>query len=294
MKENKKRIIFWFIVWLVFTSLSIYGVYLYRNGHGKYGNIIKILEPISVEFNTIPDIASMQDITSKVKDDKIVVTYQGAGGQKTNYEFQYVNNNNIEYITNTDKDGTSTWKFIVLNMINAVYHYNGGIGSIFDDYDLETFTKTSIEEGIVYSEENHQLSLNIRVNLLDSLKEKYTSKKEDIFVKEEDLVNVIDIIEEEGSFQYQLSDINLYIRKLDTQYEIFVSVTEINYDRAMKSVANVIKVLKPNVYKTIVDEAGIITFEAETKDYYSIENATFSEADIFKPNDVIFEVVLKK
>ena len=116
MKENKKRIIFWFIVMVICFSLSLFGRKSFNEGYGKYGTVKKILDPIAVEFNTNDMVVRYDDLRAEVKKDKLVVSYMAyvnGKKKKINYVFDYVNNNGVEYITNTDENDRWLIQFII-------------------------------------------------------------------------------------------------------------------------------------------------------------------------------------
>ena len=94
-------------------------------------------------------------------------------------------------------------------MMNAVYHSNEGKGSIFEKYDLSTFTQTTLQEGIVYNDTSRLISINLKTNVLDNIEGKYTSLKDDKYVKDEDLTDLIDKLNNEGKFRIQIDDINI-------------------------------------------------------------------------------------
>ena len=179
-------------------------------------------------------------------------------------------------------------------MANSVYHLNGGTGSIFDLYDYNVFETTTLLDGLIYNEGRKTVTINIRTNVVKNIYGKIDSKKDDVFASEEDLFNMQSDLSTQTYFRFVKEDINMYVRSVNDSYELYIAVTENNRDRALKSLANAIKILKPNVYATIVDENGNINFSPDSTDYQMNANVTFSEAGIYQTNDSILEIVINK
>lgn len=294
MKENKKRIIFWFIVFLIFVSCSIYGKKLFNDGYGKYGEYKKILEPIMYEFNTLPDINKLTDIKTRVTKNTLVVSYVNSSNKKEKFVYEYGTKDNIRYITSKDNDKSNNWTIVMLNMINAVYHINKGTGSIYEKYDFSTFEKTTLEEGVIYNPDLRTVTINIDANIANNIEGKYASLKDDKYVKEEDLADLLAKLEQDHKFRIQIDDIKMYIKDDKNQYDIYIAYTDDNIQRVYKSLEAAIKILKPDIYLGLLDEEGNLKFEENSKDYTILTNAVFSEPDIFNVEDKLINLTLYK
>ncbi len=294
MKENKKRITFYGIIFVIFLILSIYGLNLYNKGYGKYGQIKLKLDPIALEFNTLQDVRNLTDITASVKKDQLIVTYINVSNKKEKYIYQYTENNGIEYITNTDEYNSNTWNFIAIQMINAVYHANGGKGNVFELYDMKTFESTTLIEGLTLSTTKKTVSINIKANIVKNISGKYPSIKDEKYIKAEDLVALKDTLATDGKMQIKVDDVNVYVKQNDEGYEIYSTVVNDNRQRVYKSIGNIIQLLKPSLYELLLGADNEIHFETESTEYQYLETITFSESGIFETNNEVFEITFKK
>ena len=294
MKENKKRIIFWAFIMIIFLFLGIYGRSSFKQGFGRYGAMKKILEPIVIEFNTLDDVKKLTDTRAEVIKNDLVVTYITTDNKKEKYVYTYSNENGIESIANQDAYNSIQWNFIAKHMADAVYHANGGKGSIFDLYSYEIFRETNLTDGLIYDEISKNVSINIRTNVVKNIKGKYKSLFDDIYVKDVDLATLINDLKTNNVFTYNNQDIKIYVKNTTKSYDIYAAITEENSDRVYKSIANIIKFLKSDVYSQLKIENEVPQFESENTSYYTQYNATFSEASIFTINDNLFELSLFK
>ena len=69
-KENKIRLIFWGVIWIITLILSISGVILYMNGASSHEKKRKELKPVNDSFNNLSSIIRYReadiDIRSKL------------------------------------------------------------------------------------------------------------------------------------------------------------------------------------------------------------------------------------
>ena len=294
MKENKKRIIFWFAVMVFFLILTIVGKNSFNQGFGTYGNIKKILDPVALEFNTSEKVTKIPDMRAEVTKDNLLITYVNGERKKEKYYFKFIDDNGMQYITNTDENNSTMWEFIVIQVVDAIYHVNGGTGSVFELYDIKAFSTTTLLEGFKYDGAGRVASINLNTNLVKNVLGKINSLKDDNYVRDSDLASLTTELNQKGFFRFNKDDINLYIKSVNKTYEIYVALTDENSVRAYKSIANVIKVLKSSIYASLIDSDDNVVFDSNSKYYQTITNAVFNEAGIFNTDDSIFEVILFK
>lgn len=294
MKENKKRIIVYSIIMFVFLILFFLGRSAYNKGYGTYGSMKQKLGPYAVEFNILDEVKRLTDIRAEVEKDKLVVTYITAENKKEKYKFEYKNENGIEYITNKDEYGNNTWNFVAYQMANAVYHINGGKGSIFNSYDPKLFATTTINDGLIIDTNTKTVSINLKTNVVNNVMGKLPSLKDDLYAKDTDLTTLASELKTNGFFRFEKQDIKIYVKTVGNTYEIYSSVTDDNVSRVYKSLASVVKILKPDVYQKLNLAENTNAFESGNSYFQSNMNVTFSEANIFGINDNIIQVILFK
>ena len=294
MKENKKRIVFWFVIMIIFLILGFVGKNSFKNGYGKYGFAKKILEPLATNFNTSEDVKKLTDIRAKVEKDYLVVIYKNIDGKNEKYKFNYYNENNIEYIKNKDEYGNNMWSFIAQEMANAAYHLNGGKGSLFKLYDSKIFGETTLEDGLIYNINSKEVSINIKTNIVKNISGRYKTLKDDIYIKDEDMTKIVNELNTNKNYLYTNDDIKIYITNSNNSYDIYSSITEENIYRSNKSIANIIKALNEEAYKTLNITEDNIIFESSTSYYTSQFNAIFSEPGVYDENDSLFKLTLNK
>ena len=254
----------------------------------------KIYDPIVLEFNTSDEVKRLTDIRANVSKDEIIVTYITPDKKKQKFVFEYYKTNNIEYIKNKDEYNSTTWSFIAQQMANAVYHLNGGKGSLFDLYDPTIFSETTIQDGLIYNTSSKEVMINIKANVASNIYGKYKTLKDDVYIKDEDIVNLASELDKDKTFKYNDQDIKIYVKNTDTSYEIYSALSNDNAYRSNLSVANIIKKLKPAVYETLNITDTNIIFETNTSTYSTQYNVVFSESGIFETNDKIFKLTLFK
>lgn len=288
MKENKKRIIFWGIVFLLFIICSLCGMYFYNNGYGKYGKIKAILKPIAEEFNKNDNVIKFGDLNATVKNDKIVVHFD-----IQNLTFEYIyKNSSIETLTCTyQKKQSTVGDIVAYGMIDAVYKLNGGNNSIQNDYDLILLKQSTIEDGLTFIEDKDKtITLDINKNLYENISNKI-AKRHDKYIKEEDLTSMLYDLSQNQSYKKVKSDIILYVTETDT-IDIYIQG---NQDYEMyKSLLNVVKVINENTYNELRDSNNNIKLENDSPYYTYSSNYNFEGDGIFYNKNNIFHLTLYK
>ena len=290
MKENKKRIIVWGIICFIFIILSITGIVSHNKGYGKYGDTQTKLEPIATAFNSLHEVIVLTDMHAEAKANKIVVTYINAEDKKEKYEYTYYNENGIEYIANTYE--TQTGELVAKQMVNAVYRKNGGTDSIYKLYDYTSFGQAKLSDGINLS--NKTITININTNLAVSLKGKIKSLDDDKYIKETDLSNLKNELEVSQTVTKEVDDIKMYIITKETTIDIYVSYTDKNKERSLKSLANALKVLDPTIYAKVKITNEIPEFKEDSLDYTFTEKADILSITYYSFDETVFKLELKK
>ena len=177
-KENKIRLIFWGVIWIIALGMAIAGVILYINGVGTHGKIRKQLKPANDAFNKLSTIQRYResgiDISSKVKDDRITVRYK-TGTIDASYDFIYEDYLGEDTIT-MEYGNTSADKDISISvarfMIDALAVKNGHQeGEIFKNYQFDYFYNTNVLQGLGINDEGTVTKVRINLNkvVIDNL-----------------------------------------------------------------------------------------------------------------------------
>lgn len=177
-KENKIRLIFWGIIWIIALGMAVAGVILYMNGVGTHGKIRKQLKPANDAFNKLSTIQRYResgiDISSKVKDDRITVRYK-TDTIDASYDFIYEDYLGEDTIT-MEYGNTSADKDISISvarfMIDALAVKNGHQeGEIFKNYQFDYFYNTNVLQGLGINDEGTITKVRINLNkvVIDNL-----------------------------------------------------------------------------------------------------------------------------
>lgn len=177
-KENKIRLIFWGVIWIIALGMAIAGVILYINGVGTHGKIRKQLKPANDAFNKLSTIQRYResgiDISSKVKYDRITVRYK-TGTIDASYDFIYEDYLGEDTIT-MEYGNTSADKDISISvarfMIDALAVKNGHQeGEIFKNYQFDYFYNTNVLQGLGINDEGTVTKVRINLNkvVIDNL-----------------------------------------------------------------------------------------------------------------------------
>ena len=301
MKENirinKVRLIVYGIITVVLIASSIAGAILYKKGSGTVGSVRIKLIPISTAFNNLDAVIRNGHIESKCTGTEIVVSYINKDAkidQKFVYEFK--SEEGIDYITNTYSDANSEiGDFIAINMIEAIYKLNQGIGKVSDKYRITSFGATSLKDGAIYrnKEEIITVDLNIKTNIVNNAVALNLETIQDSdYIHIDELSEMKSNLQRTRTFRIVKRDTILYVKQDDVYYEIFIQFSdkEIMY----RSAASVINILKPELYKKLNDGTGNLDFNIQSSEYRIIENVTFQEVGIFNSTDHIYEFLIFK
>ena len=294
MKENKKRIIVWGTIFVIFVISSVIGTIGFKKGYGKIGSIQMKLNPIATEFNKLESVKKYGDLNATVDGDKLVVV---DSNKNQKYVYKFSKENNINTITNTySAADTITGELILKAMVDSVYHLNGGKGSIFDKYELKNLTAVNINDGIVYKSDGETtVTININVNLADNIKGKVVTIQQNSYIKESDLTNMMAQLKANKTFKITRFDITIFVMDSNQSfYEIYTKLDSDNDVNIYKSLAYVVKILKPEVFDEIMDEDGNPKIDYSSNKYKIISNALFTDSSIFGTTENIFEMILYK
>ena len=302
-KESKRRIIIYVIVWLLFTSAGFFGLYSYLNGHGKKGAAREELVPLVDKFNNEIKVAELKnhsiDLTAEVKiSGTIEINYTTNDNVKHTYEFKYQEDkSNNRYITCNYKYDDAHATEIMQAMIDAVYHMNGGVDSVFDSYPYETFTRTTIEHGIqVIGGNIVTININLKTNIVNNIKDVDLNIKNEPYIIVEDLANMLQELDANGSYTIKKNTITIYILDLGYSYNIYAenTSTEVN-DDLYNSLMNVIKMLYESTYNIILDNKDKLNKNTRNAEYEVILRAKLANRnEMFYPDSDLLEVVIYK
>lgn len=141
------------------------------NGVGSHGKIRKELKPVNDSFNNLSSIIRYReagiDISSKLKDDRIIVRYK-TDTIDASYDFVYDESLGTEILVmqygnaSADKDiSISVARF----MIDAVaVKNNHPEGEIFKNYQFDYFYNTNVIQGLGISDEGTTTTVKINLN----------------------------------------------------------------------------------------------------------------------------------
>lgn len=179
-KENKVRLIFWGIIWIIMVLLSTIGLGLYMNGIGKNGKVRKLLKPANDAFNNLNTVQRYRDagieVSSKLKNDRIRVRYK-TDTIDASYDFIYdtfVNEDIIYMEFNNQTDDKNIGISVARFMIDALAVKNGHTeGEIFINYQFDYFYKTSVIQGLNITDEGTNTVVRINLNkvVTDNIKD---------------------------------------------------------------------------------------------------------------------------
>ena len=290
MKENKKRIIFWGIVFLLCVFASVFGYFKYDEGYGKNGEARRKLHAVANEFNKLDSVIRKGTLETSVKEDKLVIKSKTDNKE---YEYVYYKKNNIEYITSQYSTNDSVGTSIALNVVDAVYRNNKGSGSVTDFYSYDTFKTTTINDGVIYSgESNITISINLNANIVSNLAGKIPTLKEGNSITKKELVQMRSALNKDKKFRLKKEDLILYVKDNGNNYEIFFQFS--NETDMFRSLVNVVDILNPSIYNHMVDVNGVINIQTDSPYYNVITNAVFNEPDIFTDTSSIYKVMISK
>ena len=145
---------------------------------------------------------------------------------------------------------------------------------------------------MINGDANVTITINLNTNVVANLIEKIPTLKEGNSIKEEELTEMLDTLKTTKKYRLQKEDLIVYVKDVNTSYEIYFQYTE--ETDMFKSLANVVKILNPEIYKYMVDENGVTNIEPGSPYYNIITNVNFTEPDIFTNTTGIFETIISK
>ncbi len=295
-KNNKVRVIVWGIIAIITIASSISGAILFKTGHGTVGSVRVKLIPIAREFNKLDAVIRNGNIEATCKGKEIIVTYKNANGNEEKFIYTFKSEDNIDYLTNTYSDSTSTnGDFIATNMIEAIYKLNGGTGKVSDKYRISSFSATSLKDGAVYTnkEEIVTVELNIKTNIVtNAVALNIETIQESDYIHIDELTELATSLQRNKVFRIVKRDTTAYVKEDNIYYEIFFSYKD--KEIMLRSAGSIIYILKPELYKKLNDGTGILDFHIASPDYQMVENVTFQEVGIFESNNNIYEFLIFK
>lgn len=152
-KGNKIRIIFWGIICIIAIIASVIGFSAYNTGHGKIGSIVYKTKPVVENFNKLNALKKYTDagmiINAEIKGTTIEVQYNSAATTTSFiYTYEQIADTSVLKISYNKNEGQSA-ELITKFIIDAASIKHGyKEGDIFNKYNFEDFTQTSIKDGI--------------------------------------------------------------------------------------------------------------------------------------------------
>ncbi len=301
-KGYLKRLIFWGVIWILVVAAAASGMYMYYNGYGESGKIRQKLLPIVNQFNNLDYILQLKnnnniEVKAKIDQNKIVITYTTVGSE-SKFDFTYSKENDMEILTNKYNTSDSvSGEIISRGMIDAVYIVNAGEGSLFDTYQINDFTKTTIEQGVNIKTGNDiEIQINLNTNILENL-QNVDINDNDLtdYILENDLINMTEDLTTKNRYDISKKAIKIIVINGAENYQIYAENTdsEIN-DNLYFSVMNIIKLLNNDVYKTIETNEDKLIANNKTSTYEVVINAEVDIENTFNEDSSILEVIINK
>ena len=121
---------------------------------------------------------------------------------------------------------------------------------------------------------------------------KIQTLEEKAVITPDELADMHTVLETEKKYEKEKGDTKIYITTSYNLYDIYVSFKStyvLNH-----SLANVIGLLKPEVYDSLFDENDNIVFQYNSPAYKLYTNVTFKEKGVFKNANGLYNVKLYK
>ena len=291
-RQNKKRILFWGVLFIITLSMSISGIVLSGSGHGKIGSKRIELIPIAKKFNELDAVIKHGDLIATVKSDKLVVTET-----EKDYVYTYTleTMGTTKYLASTyDGKSKKTGDFVAFQLVDAIYKLNLGEDDLGKYYNLESFTESTVELGAQYKADGKKgtIFINIKGNIVNKMAGKIATIQEKSIITPNDLSEMFSQLEEKQAFVIEKGDTTIYIKDLKTTYDIYASFTDTLV--VTRSLANVVGLLKPEVYDSLFDDNENIVFQYNSPAYKYYTNVTINETGIFKKPSGLYRIRLYK
>ena len=301
-KSNKRRITIYVVFVVLSTLASIVGLISYLNGNGKKGASRQELVPLVAALENSSKYIELKnssfELSTKLDlNGKIVVTYITSNKVLHTYNFVYSEENGNEILTCEYKYEDTAAVNIMKLMIDTIYIINGGTDSVFDHYPYETFTRTTIEQGIHIDGGNTvTLKINLKQNIVKNIDGITLVEVAEPYVIPSDLNNMMNELRDKSSFTISKYPIKIYVVDLGYSYNIYAeNQSTSDNDDLYNSLMNVIKVLSDEKYNIIVNNKDKLNKNTKNNDYEVIIRAKLTNRNaIFNPKSDLLEVIIYK
>lgn len=174
--KNKKRIIAWGIVFILFLVLTLGGVAGYFMGYGESGRLRAAVTPIVKQFNNLDVIKNQESQKKymKAKASSTGISIKYSDQSHTNvYEFEYKENGAIGYLEGKyDVSNRQEAETVVKSLVDAVSILNKNRpNEVFSRYAYEDFYNTTLADGVRISGEKNTVNvlINTKTNVILNL-----------------------------------------------------------------------------------------------------------------------------
>ena len=295
MQENKKRVIFWGIIFILTAVASFVGYYMFNDGYGETGKIKKKMEPIVENFTRNDLIIRLGGYEAKATGSGITINNTE---NKKKFKFVFSKEKSLDVITleyeSSDKNDA---EIISRAIIDSIYKLNGGTSSVFEVYTFDVFEQTELVDGVTLKKgSKNTLKLDINANIMSNLNEKGlpTIKPLEPTLNDEDLKTLVEDLDNNSTKLIEKDNIKIYARKTLTRYEIYFKNEFDTNEYLYESVLNVINTLNPTAYESIKSKNDLLTESINDTSYKVLINDPAQNIDAFEDKTNITKIQIQK
>ena len=303
-KENKRRIGIYVFIIVLCTLCAAVGIIGNIAGYGKKGAAKKELVPLVQTFENTREVAELKasgiSFTTDINnlDGTILVNYEALDKTTYSYTFKFqIRDDDVRTISCTYRFDDRYAQKVVSAMINSVYQRNGGIDSVFDHYTYETFTKTTVEQGINIKGGNQTtVTINLKENIVKNIEGVDLNKDTMPYVTNNDITNMLQELDLNNEFVVRKGTITIYVVDLGFSYNIYAEnkSNEVN-DDLYNSLMTVIKKLYESTYNKIIDNKDKLNKNVQTDSYeVKLRAKLLNKSEIFDPSTDLLQIIIYK
>ena len=297
-KEDKLQLVKWIILCALSFLLCAYGFILRLNGYGKTGAIMKDLNKVIKEYNSLSLIENnIADIKATYKNKSIIVSYI-TERVDIEYEFKYEKVEDLKTIKMTYKEGDSARaEDVVKAMIEAVSITAGNEeGKVFSQYKYKNFYQTELKDGILIKANGGFITVQIvlNTNMLDNIKDKFFDEALTTHISMEDLTELTKDLANNEKFLLLKGNVMIYVVETEKEYQIFSSDKEENKKNIYESIMSVLSIIDVDVYNDVIDAKIDLTEESIRQTYKSEINPETITYNQQMNDDFVVKVTVNK
>jgi len=170
---NKKRLMIWGVIFLIFLAIGGGGFALSYVGYGNTGKVRTEVSNYIDKFNKLDQVRTINKdnnklIKASLSDTGITVDYKN-NAIKSKVYFTYKEENGLKYLDVVYNSNDLSQEEVIKLMIDAVGVENGNIeGSIFKSFDYSDFYATQLAQGVHLTKVNNSIDakINLKANIL--------------------------------------------------------------------------------------------------------------------------------